>query len=72
MSSNCIMWNCREHCLRLERVCIALIDWTPERVNNPERIAWMARYHDLIEYPPEVPDITPYCDYTKDDKKLID
>jgi hypothetical protein len=32
----------------------------------------MARYHDLIEYPPEVPDITPYCDYTKDDKKLIE
>jgi hypothetical protein len=32
----------------------------------------MARYHDLIEYPPEVPDITPHCNYTRENKKEIE
>ncbi len=61
-----------EHCLRLERTCDAVLEWTPERVENPIRFKWMARYHDLPEYPPEVPDITPYCNFTKLDKKTIE
>ncbi len=59
-----------DHSNRTKQACKALITGTPNRVFDKEGFLLMWWGHDFIEW--DIPDITPNCPYTSQEKKKIE
>lgn len=57
-----------EHCLGFERACRIIVESWIVQVENPKRFVKIPKYHDVLEYPPDIKDITPSCLVTDEEK----
>jgi len=61
-----------QHSKRATRACVAHIIWSPERVQNHKTFPLMGFWHDWVEWEKDMPDYTPACDITKQEKHRLE
>ncbi|MDD2871035.1 MAG: HD domain-containing protein [Candidatus Gracilibacteria bacterium] len=61
-----------EHCMNVKNGADALIIGTPNLVQVPQNFPIMGKVHDMPEGHGVLPDITPHCKYTNEQREILE
>lgn len=61
-----------EHCMNVKNAAEAVIKWIPKLIIDHARFPIMWKVHDMPEWHGILPDITPHCNYTKEQMQILE